>query len=114
MIQHKSWVSNPGFHDEGRQGNRSVFNQSCDGGFLGEQDDGGAFEVGGNVTQLQRSLEDLCEDQSEVSRCRFLCSYAGRGHILSSWSHHYLLLLKGLVHTPYSQILIACRVPWLS
>ena len=45
-----------GFQDYRRQGDRS-FNP--DGYFLGDRDDGGAFEAGGNLTQLKRSVEDL-------------------------------------------------------
>ncbi len=42
--------------------NRFVVIKSCDFGFLGYRDDGGAFEAGEDFTQLQWSVEDLCED----------------------------------------------------
>ena len=59
MGQHQSFK---GFHDHRRQGDGPVVIQSSDGGFLGNLDDGGAFEAGEDFTQLQRSVEDPCED----------------------------------------------------
>ena len=44
---------------------------TCDCGFYGDQDDGGAFEAGGKLTQLQRSVGDLHEDWGPAGQRRF-------------------------------------------
>ena len=59
-------------------------------GFLGDWDDGGAFEAGGHFTQLQGPVKDLHED------CRQLFSTdSQRGtHTIRSWCLLDLLLLN--------------------
>lgn len=59
MGQH---LSLKGFHNHRRQSVRPGVNSSCDRRFLRDLDDCGAFETGGNFTQLQRFVEDLHED----------------------------------------------------
>lgn len=44
------------------QSDRPIVIQSCDGGFLGDQD---AFEAGRNLTQFQGSVEDLHDDWNQ-------------------------------------------------
>ena len=52
MGQHQSFKE---LHDDRCQSDRPVVGQSCDGGF----DDGGVFEAGRDLTELQESVEDL-------------------------------------------------------
>ena len=50
---------------------RPIATQPCDGRFLMDRDDGGAFEAGGNLTQLQTSVEDLHEDWHQPVSAKF-------------------------------------------
>ena len=63
------------------------------GSFFGNQDDGGVFGAGRNLTQIQRSAENLFEDQGQLVNAG---SQAGREHTVRSWSLPNFLPLKEL------------------
>lgn len=66
VLEARKHQSFKGPRDQRHQSVRPVVIQSCEGGFLGDWDDGGALEVRGDFIQLQGSGEDLCEDWSQL------------------------------------------------
>ena len=92
VAQHQSLK---GFHDHRRQGDRPVVIYSCEGGFFGDWDDGGALKAGGHFTQLQGPVKDPREDWRQL----FSTDLQTRGgHTIRSWSLLDLLLLKEPAH----------------
>ncbi len=65
-------------------------------GFLWNRDDGGAFEVGRDFTQLQRSIKDLCEDGGPASLHRFSDRLVSclLLFFLKTWQHIFFADLK--------------------
>ena len=80
VIQHQflKW-----FHDNRCLGDGPIDIQLSDSGFLGNQDDGGAFEAGENLKKLQRIVQDLHEIGGPAG---LESSQAGRGHTVKSWN----------------------------
>ncbi len=50
---------------------RRKVDKASDFGFFGDRNDSGVFEAAGNFTQLQWSVEDLCEDGGQLVRADF-------------------------------------------